>query len=313
MNGESSSPMQPVGSQPRQAADCRSLVPLRAALAIARNWCGITLAIAAYSMIDAPLLYPVVVLLVGACQHGLAILAHDGAHRLLFRRASINDRVSELLLAWPLFASFAKYRNEHLDHHRHLNSDKDPDWARNRPDRLASKASLAARAAHLLGLSHALSTVRGFMLPAGQGESISPRGVPVRAVYYLALAVALSVSGHWLDFVLLWVVPYALVFLPLMRLRGIMEHWLAGSEGAGTRSVLMNPWLGFFFFPHNIGYHVEHHDCPAIPFYRLPEYARENRLRLFDGTDERRRVVGLRGMIAELLALLNPGRRVSER
>ena len=30
----------------------------------------------------------------------------------------------------------------------------------------------------------------------------------------------------------------------------------------------------FFILPRNIGYHIEHHWYPSVPFYRLPELHR---------------------------------------
>ena len=38
-----------------------------------------------------------------------------------------------------------------------------------------------------------------------------------------------------------------------------------------TRTVLLGPILGTFLYS-NMQYHIEHHACPQVPFYNLPEF-----------------------------------------
>jgi len=47
-----------------------------------------------------PLMYLLAIAIIGARQHALLILMHDGVHYRLFRNRRLNDCVSELL-AWP--------------------------------------------------------------------------------------------------------------------------------------------------------------------------------------------------------------------
>ncbi|MBM3982310.1 MAG: fatty acid desaturase [Planctomycetes bacterium] len=68
------------------------------------------------------------VLLVGAGQHQLSGLAHEGSHYVLFRNRVLNDLASDLLTMFPLFASIYHYRLQHLAHHQFVNDpDRDPD------------------------------------------------------------------------------------------------------------------------------------------------------------------------------------------
>lgn len=71
---------------------------------------------------------PVVILssfLVGAVQHRLAGLAHEGAHYILLRNRVLNELVSDLFCMFPLFSTTDQYRCIHLGHHEFTN-----DWER---------------------------------------------------------------------------------------------------------------------------------------------------------------------------------------
>jgi fatty acid desaturase len=70
----------------------------------------------------------VAIVMVGAGQHQLSGLAHEGSHYILFRNRYLNDLASDLLTMFPLFASIYHYRLQHLAHHQFVNDpDRDPD------------------------------------------------------------------------------------------------------------------------------------------------------------------------------------------
>jgi fatty acid desaturase len=70
----------------------------------------------------------VAVVLVGAGQHQLSGLAHEGSHHILFRNRYLNDLAADLLTMFPLFSSIYHYRLQHLAHHQFVNDpDRDPD------------------------------------------------------------------------------------------------------------------------------------------------------------------------------------------
>ncbi len=68
------------------------------------------------------------IVLVGAGQHQLSGLAHEGSHYILFRNRHLHELASDLLTMFPLFASIYLYRLQHLAHHQFVNDpDRDPD------------------------------------------------------------------------------------------------------------------------------------------------------------------------------------------
>ncbi len=70
----------------------------------------------------------VAVVLIGAGQHQLSGLAHEGSHYILCRNRLLNDLAADLFTMFPMFASIYHYRLQHLAHHQFVNDpDRDPD------------------------------------------------------------------------------------------------------------------------------------------------------------------------------------------
>ncbi len=70
----------------------------------------------------------VAIVLVGAGQHQLSGLAHEGSHHILFRQRYWNDLASDWLCMFPMFSTTHHYRLQHLAHHQFVNDPiRDPD------------------------------------------------------------------------------------------------------------------------------------------------------------------------------------------
>jgi fatty acid desaturase len=70
----------------------------------------------------------VAIVLVGAGQHQLSGLAHEGSHHILFRNRTLNELVSDWFCLFPLYSSTHHYRLQHLAHHQFVNDPiRDPD------------------------------------------------------------------------------------------------------------------------------------------------------------------------------------------
>lgn len=70
----------------------------------------------------------VAIILIGAGQHQLSGLAHEGVHHILFRTRYLNELASDLLCLFPLYSSTHHYRLQHLAHHQFINDPvRDPD------------------------------------------------------------------------------------------------------------------------------------------------------------------------------------------
>lgn len=284
------------GRRPRvDAAALRAMmrVDARASLgAIALDWGVIACAALLSEAAAHPLAYLLAVITIGARQHGLGVMMHEGAHLGLHKRRALNDFIGELLAAWPLFVSMRGYRAHHNEHHRNLNTRDDPDFCyRTREDgsprpefRFPMPRRRFARmlVSDLLGLGlvRMLGTLRRIGESRGGKDASSSTRAPsdraldaARPVFYLALVVALTLTGGWRSFALYWLVPLFTWLAMVTRLRGVAEHW-GLNGGVGTRTTISS-WLGrFLLAPHNIGYHADHHLFPAVRFHALPELHR---------------------------------------
>jgi fatty acid desaturase len=68
------------------------------------------------------------IVLIGAGQHRLTNLAHEGSHYMLFRHRLLNELVSDWFCLFPMWSSTHQYRLQHLAHHQYVNDpERDPD------------------------------------------------------------------------------------------------------------------------------------------------------------------------------------------
>jgi fatty acid desaturase len=285
------------------------LSPARALGAIAAEWSILAAAIAVAIVADAWLVTVLAVLVIGARQHALTVLNHDATHFRLLPRRAWNDWIANLFLAWPMFISVQGFRHFHGPHHRHLGEAGDgnralwhthdaegrltPEWRYPKTaPQLALK--LLRRAAGLTGLYWiARGLAGGFLF------GVSPLAQAVRLVLWTAVFVVLTRHEFWLEFGLYWVLPYCTWHAAAQYTRLVCEHTAVRSEDpryARTRTTVPGPLARFFVLPRNIGYHLEHHWYPSVPFYNLPAL----HARLVDRAEFRAHAQCTRSVLASL-------------
>jgi len=269
---------------PATIKELSQLQPARAVLATAGEWAGIAGAIALCAYFWHPALYLVAVLFIGARQHALLILGHDASHFRTLRTRWQNDLFANLFMMWPTFASVESFRKFHGTHHQYTNLPDDgnrhiwrthdaagelaPDWQFPKT-RTGLALVLLRRAAFVTGLFWIVRGLMGmFLIP-------SPRWMMAAMLaFYGSIAAALTYFGGWYAFLLYWIVPYCTWHIAAQYTRLICEHSAVESdeeEYAITRTTIPS-WLErVFILPCNVGYHLEHHWYPSVPFYRLPE------------------------------------------
>jgi fatty acid desaturase len=256
----------------------------RALAATAGEWVSIAAAIALCTYFWHPVLYVLAVMFIGARQHALIILGHDASHYRYLPKRWQNELFSNLFLMWPVFASVEGFRKFHSTHHQYTNLPNDgnrhiwythdaageleADWVFPKT-RAGLALMLLRRAAFLTGL---FWIVRGLV-----GSSLIPSPpwmVAARIAFYACAAVALTVFGAWYAFLLYWIVPYCTWHIAIQYARIICEHSAVESdeeEYAITRTTIPTLIEWIFILPCNVGYHLEHHWYPSVPFYRLPD------------------------------------------
>ncbi len=222
-----------------------------------------------------PFVYALAVIVLGSRINAFGALMHDAAHHRAYQNRVVNEIVGELL-AFPTSSSMAGYRNTHFAHHRALNGDDDPDWARNvgREEFVfpTPRSGLTGRALRYLFGLKVVSAVTGF-----HGNKAT-RDIPalvtrLRLAGLVALLAASIVFGFWQGLILYWLIPLLTVFLAIRYLRNVAEHYAVEHVNVlnESRTVLAPFWERWLIAPWGLNYHLEHHLYPSIPSFRLRE------------------------------------------
>lgn len=239
---------------------------------IAMDWIAILLSVAAVQWIGW-WSAPIFIVMIGNRQRALGNILHDAGHRNLHRVASINDRLTNLLVAPLLFVCLKTYRTTHFLHHLHLGDpEKDPDY-------LATHASFATTWVRNF-VTHAFCIRTWWSSLAGHLGA----GVPVRSVFCIAgwwvllcsLMSALFGIAFTVSFLVLWLLARATAFHLITVFREMCDHYGLKPQGviSFTRDIVQHNLWSVFFHPRNNGYHLTHHLLPATPYYNLPEVQR---------------------------------------
>jgi fatty acid desaturase len=241
-------------------------IPLFLGLVAAGSW-------VAWNSSSPWVLVPVYIFL-GYMWMGLVTFMHDALHHTLFRSKAANWMFG-ILCMLPIFATFVGFREDHIEHHRHNRSPKDPD-----------SFTMGKRGFADFLLFYAYALIGGvlsfihfnFIYPF---QKFGPRLWAIQlfeivlktAAYWIVLAWAAS-HGNLGKALEVWLYP-VLVLSLLNSMRFIAEHygapWNAG-QMAGTRTVISNPVNSFFW--NNINWHIGHHVYPTVPWYNLQKLHR---------------------------------------
>ena len=249
-------------------------------LAILSIWTQIVLGFILYAIWPSVFTFLISALIIGTRQFALVILMHDGAHNLISKNKKVNDFISQWLCAYPMMTETNTYRSYHLKHHKHTETNQDPDKILTDPFPV-SKASFSRKVLRdLLGISGLRRYIGYFASAWGPNEkNIFGNLKHFFSKLYgflicqLVIFSALTFFGQTWLYLLLWWVPKLTVFSLFYRLRNIAEHaCTSGKEDfTNTRTTLSSKWFKYFIAPLNVNYHLEHHLFMFCPWYNLPQ------------------------------------------
>ncbi len=266
---------------------------LAGGLAILGNWGLVAACFAALAQWPHPLVFVLVVVLLGGRQLGFAILTHEAAHRTLFRQRVLNDKLADWLCARPIWTDVSRYRGHHMKHHSHTGVEGDPDLSLVRPfptTRAGLRRKLLRDALGISGVRRIIGLIGMDLGMLEYSVAADPRRLPrngrvwtdyaaaglrhfapVLLSNLLILGVLAYFDAAWVY--LAWLLAYLTSFSLFLRIRSIAEHACTESSAnpfLNTRSTQAN-WLArLTVAPFCVNYHVEHHLMASVPFFRLP-------------------------------------------
>lgn len=273
-----------------------ALRPSRVYRDLLLHWGAIVLALYGAAHFQRWWAYAAATLIIGVSQYGLFIMAHDGLHKCLHPKRSVNDFIVRWLIYGPFFMCLEDARRNHLHHHRTLGTEEDSDRYLHL---LSNKNTPLKFLLFCSGLATFGPTVLKLMAQGALNQNLPPKeaegsrgelpavkkGLILETIYQrrsVLLAQPLLVGLFLLlglplwAYLLLWFAPiYLFVFLP-DELRAFADHAVPemdDKEGDAYRMVSFRPsfFEGIFFSPHNMNLHSEHHLWPGVPYYQLPK------------------------------------------
>ena len=264
----------------KEIASLRETKDWKNYLAILSIWSQIFLGFLIFATWPSIVTFLISSLIIGTRQFALVIMMHDGAHNLISKNKKINYFISQWLCAFPMMTETGTYRTYHLKHHKHTETDLDPDKILTDPFPV-SKASFSRKILRdLTGISGLRRYLGYFSSAWGPNEKnlISHLKHFFSKLYgfLICQSVILLVLAFfglpWL-YLLLWWVPKLTVFSLFYRLRNIAEHaCTSGVNGfSNTRTTLSPMLIRYFIAPLNVNYHLEHHLFMFCPWYNLPK------------------------------------------
>lgn len=230
-------------------------------------------------------LYIVSFIMIGALQHRLSIFLHEAIHFTLFDNKRLNRFVGSLS-AYMIFFKW-NYRKIHLKHHKHLGDDHDPDLINyvNYPSGL--NFFLLDVISNFSGISACKQFIKQSLTkkPQPNSSEIHYSEIFLLLVTQTLIFILFYLSGYWLNYFILWILPLITVAKSLAHFRNVAEHVLIENgnnpELERLRTIKSNILERFFFAPLAFNYHAEHHMFPGVPFHRLSSLSKTVREQSF--------------------------------
>ena len=252
----------------------------RNVLSISSNWLQMSAAMALFFFYPNVITFLVALVIIGSRQFALAVLAHDAAHNLLFENNKVNDWAGQWFCAYPIFQDNRVYRPYHLKHHRHTETEDDPDLVLSSPFPITKRSFIRKIFRDLTGITGVKrywGSLSSIFRTKGDNvfNKISKTSNKLHGflISNLIIFILISTTMHWSLFLLLWWLPSFTYYSLIIRIRNISEHAVTpgNDDFDNTRTTKSTVLTRFLMVPHNVNYHLEHHLFTRCPWYNLPK------------------------------------------
>ena len=262
---------------PARIRQLSRLRPARVARDIAWNWALIVGAWAVAATTGGLVVTALAAVVVGNRFYSLFIIGHDGLHRRLHPTKERSDLVSDVFVMAPIGAITRHNNRNHLLHHQHLATGRDPDRYKHCCFNKRSRLQLLGYVTSLTSLGTSLANI----FNRGSGAAARPvrprrtmRDLALLVGAQAALVVGLTLAFGWWGYVAMWWIPVFLFTFLADNLRTFAEHGhTSGDAEADEHRLVTNrpSWLERqLLSPMHMNFHAAHHLWPSIPYYNLP-------------------------------------------
>ena len=273
---------------PQRVRELSILRPSRAFTDISICWTIILLAIALVKIHLSWWTVLISIPITGNRYYALFIIGHDAMHRRLLPSIKRNDFWADLLILAPIGAITRLNNGNHLAHHLHLASPRDPDRFKYGCFDKSESFSLLKFLSGYATVGRALKAV--FIIRGRGNQGANSRGsaqsYTLRDCALLVGWFAVSAGGltwliGWWAYPVLWLLPvYVFMYLG-DNFRSFCEHSHPERDDFADLHRLVTylspPLERALIAPMNMNYHTAHHLWPSIPYYNLPAADREIR------------------------------------
>lgn len=232
-------------------------------------------------------IYLIAFFLIGGSQHGMGLLVHEGAHRLLSKNRSINDKIASFF-SGAIILPFFLYQERHLIHHRELSKEDDTKYfykANYGGNNLFKEIIRTILFYDFLrkGINvykFLISKKKSLKKPLFIKHNLLKDFFAILFVNF-GILIAFSLSIGFMYYLLLWLLPLFSSSVLFSKLRSVVEHKPYNDDIKSLnqknitfipfmRSVSANFFEKIFFSKFNFHFHTEHHLWPAVSYQYLP-------------------------------------------
>jgi fatty acid desaturase len=271
----------------------RSVVPHRLILDLFLPWLQAILGCAVFIVHPGLWTWLIAVLFIAGAQHGLSMITHEAAHRLIWPQDKrINDFIAAYLFAAPVVLPFQVYRKRHLIHHQQLSREDDTKTLYRRS--LSGWRFFFEILRSISGIDYCQQALEAMRYGQGQDsdqfkQQLRHGQCVIVFVHVILFLLFLLVDplhfGLPTYYVILWLAPLPTLSFLFGKLRSIAEHHpLVDASQAGmhspyfmetslpvARSIKAN-WIERLFLSKiHFHFHAEHHLWPWISYQHLPQ------------------------------------------
>lgn len=250
---------------------------MRSLLETSATWLVILVALTMVSLTDNIILKAILFVIIATRQYALLILMHDGLHGSLCENRKINDLISQYLLAYPLGGLFFIGRDMHLQHHRLVGTESDPDLGFYSPHNKSTHHTfLSYFFINLLFMqikyslfNHSTNLDVKLLRPKTNRQAF----LIMASLQLLILILFWWFTRYWYYYIIFWFLPIITLTVFFDKVRIFCEHTPFQDDSHGATAVLRTFRSTiiekFFLAPFDMNYHAEHHLYPGVPHQNL--------------------------------------------